>query len=261
MAASKPKILWNNYAETYGIDAITTEAANQPKENLVDWRYYTQWHGSSTATHNIDIDMGAALSDAPDYLALANHNIGTAGATVTVYHDNNGSYSSPTPVGSASPSDDSPFFISLTAGTERYWRIQLTSLSANPKIGMLFLGPEYEFPVLPRDGYDVDSQRANMRINQSIGGHTLGSVLRSTDRLVSASLAHFTEAQAATYRDFWEDHYSLGKPFFYMPDLTNYASRIYIMRSPDNPTLSMPSQATLRNTEFQAVGLRHVKWS
>jgi len=261
MAATKPIILYNNYAETYGINSVTTEDSSYPKENLVDWRYYTQYKGTSTATHNIVIDMGATLGTAPNYLVMANHNMGTAGATVTVQHDDNAGFTSPTSVGNASPSTDNPFAISLTAGVERYWRIQITSLGANPEIGMLFLGPQYQMPVLPQDGYDVDMQQVSMRVNQSLGGHHLGSVLNATDRVIRASFRYLTEAQAATYRDFWEDHFSKGKPVFYMPDNTNYSSRIYILRAPDNPQLAMVSQGTYRHVNFEGVGLRNVAWS
>lgn len=251
-----PIICWKSHLETYGISAITSEESGFPKENLYDWRLQTLWKPTSTATQNITIDKGAA-GIVTDYFCIQNHDLGTRTATVTIYEDDNSGFTSPTTLGTKAFTLDSPYFLSLTSGTERYNRIAITSLDAACYIGEIFLGAKLTMQKLPLDGYDVDDVSVVGKASASHDGNFLGAQVLYKQRNVNAAFRYLTDAWVlANLKDFLDDHYSNLKPFFYIPDATNYTDRVYFVRAPDNTRVSLPSESTFRHWDLQAIGIK-----
>ena len=255
---NKPIVLYDNKLSTYGFVTVTSELSGYPKENTYDWRYFTKWQSTSSATQDFIIDLGAATIC--DSFAVMNHNLGTRGATLAVGTDTASAFPSVTTIGTNTFTDDNPKYISLTSSSERYYRIRISGGTGAYACGMFFLGNKYTMPVLPQDGFDPDEQQAFFKVNTAITGHAVGSSVTHTDRMQKLSMRYVSEAQAQTFKDFYEDHASLGKPFFYLPDITNYSTRIYLMRCPNNYALSMPSEGVYRHLNLECQGIRDVKW-
>ena len=257
MASAYPIVLWKNLLATYGVAAITSEATGYLKANLYDYRQFTTWRSTSTATQNIDIDMGAALATAADGLFIAGHNLGSKTATLTLTSTASSDYTSgaATLLTKAFTSDD-PYYTDITSSTSRYWRAAITSIDSNyAEIGELWISPKYTFPVLPTDGWKPFPQRGRGRVLRSVGGNLLGSATQARDLSWQSSLRYVTQTQAETYRDFFQQHAYKLLPFVFVPDNTNYAGKAELVTLPDEPELLITQEGTKYHVDFQYQGL------
>lgn len=255
---ANPLLLWRNILEVYGIASITSEAAGYAKENMYDYRLDTTWRSSGTSTQNIRINAGASLGTAVDYFAIAQgHNLGSKTATITITSTASSDYTSgATTHATINFTDNNSKIVSLASpSTNRYWQLAVSSIDSDyAEIGMMMLGPTYQFPVLPVDGFDIDSMIADGQVSIAWNNHPLGAASFNRMRRISGEFRYLSEAQAQAYQTMWSTHLHKMKPFFFVPDITNYSTRVYYMYLGENSRLALPSDGVYRHLAFEAVG-------
>lgn len=259
MSATAPIILWQNLIELNGIDVVSSEDADFPKENMLDWRTFTSYKSTASGTVTIDVDMGGVLSNAPDAFAMGPNNLKTASADITITSTSNADYTTGalTRLSTQSAASDNIFYYDLTSasGTEQFWRFSIANVTGSvADISIMALGAKFQFAKVPIDPFDLNQQGAVGRVNLSRGGALLGASIQNPDRRIRASFRFLTAAQAALYEEFFVLHGRLLKPFFLVPDQTNFASRVYLVRYPDNPRLLLPSQGIFRHLDVEYEG-------
>lgn len=126
------------------------------------------------------IDAGAATS--VDYVAIAAHTLGTAGATVKPqYSDDDSMWSDVSSLSAHTPADDSPILFLFSGISHRYWRILITG-STVPSVGVVYIGAALamERPLYGGHGPIDLSRRTVIRPNRSERGQFIGrSIIRS----------------------------------------------------------------------------------
>lgn len=245
MAFELPFILYDNVLED-GTLSVTSEASGFPKENLVDWLDWTYWKSTDASDQNIDVDKGAA-GVTINTLAILAHNIGTAGnslnADVTVYEDDNDSFSSPTQLGTVEITDDDPFYLDLTSGTERYNRIKISNIDEAVFIGVLWLGAKMEIPVGPEFTFDPDLQNVRSEKYNNYEGRMVGSAVKYSERSMNIPFRRISQSFVdSDLLPFLEDHYGQMKPFFFVPDPGDIfgTEKVYYLVAPNDPTINLP---------------------
>jgi hypothetical protein len=113
-------------SETTGYPAA---AANVP--NTVD-----RWRPSAAGAATLRYDLASAATG--NVFAIAAHNLGTLGVTVTLQHDSNGDDTFTT-IGSVAPTDDSPILFLFDGILSDRWRISLDD-GEGAEIGVLQVG-------------------------------------------------------------------------------------------------------------------------
>jgi len=127
----------------FQITAVTSEATGHEKIYMSDLIKSTYWQATSSATQNIDIDLGTGYEDYDiDHVLIYVDSGGDM--TWYVYADTQSNYSTQTEMFSLSPQGYSGFRLLVATFASvnefRYWRIRLTNLSTAPKIGLIFIG-------------------------------------------------------------------------------------------------------------------------
>jgi len=258
MAATKPKLLFDNIL-VLGTLSATSEASGAPIGNIRDNELWSTWIPTSSADQNIDYDNGSNVT--ADAICFANHDFGTQTVSIEVFHSPSAGFTSgAVSVGTFTFASNDTKYLSLTSGTDRFWRIALTSIDAVPFIGQIFLGPELQMPVLPQDGFDTDLRQATSNRVTSRTGQALSVQTDFINRLVRMQFRFLTQAfVTASLVPFHDNFFLRGKPFFLMPDLT-LDSRAFFLQPPENPRAEMPSQANFRHWTLEADGLQLNTW-
>jgi len=262
MAFEAPIYHFDNILDTYGF-TITSEAAGYPKENLVDFRPWTYWMPTSTATQYLVVDKGAA-GISTDCLSILGHDLFTQGAHIEVQQDTVSNFTSPTTLVTdfAVASNDPTMVVFASAGTERYIRIIISNLSAACYIAVIFLGEKMVIPVGPEFGYDPDRQKIEAEKFLSYTGQFLSSSIRFSERRVMIEYRNIAQSFVASdLLAFLEDHYGAMKPFFLAPDPGNVygTDKIYYLSAPEHPELRMPTtrfNIEKRNWTFIGEGVK-----
>ena len=248
-----------------GTVTVTSEESGYPKENLWDWQDSTLWKATSAGDQNIDIDKGAA-GTAVNTLCVLGHNWGSAGDSVgcqvTVYDDDNPSFSSPATLGTVSIEDDIPFYLSLTAGSQRYNRIKIANFDEAPYAAVVVLGSRLEIPVGPDFSFDPDKQNIRSETYNSYAGRVLASSIQYAERQMEVPFRRLAQSfVSATLLPFLEDHYGMMLPFFFVPDPGDVfgTDKVYYLIAPKNPTIELPvweDDISYRNWTLKANGMR-----
>lgn len=123
--------------------AATSETDDEPASNLRNPATYLRWRATSSATQNLDIDAGSAVT--VGYWAIASHNLGTVGATARLYYSDNAMSWTAAATGLA-PADDRVQIDEVAPTSHRYWRLAITGASAAPAIGVLYVGEILQVP-------------------------------------------------------------------------------------------------------------------
>lgn len=132
-----PRIL--SEADIHSNDALADFPAARLTDGITSWQA-----GFAIGDGEVIYDLGA--SKAARMIAIARHNLGSVGATLTVYHSSTGTSGPWTSFGSLAPADDSPTGVLVTEVSSRYWRVVLSGHSAAAYIGDLTVSPVFLLP-------------------------------------------------------------------------------------------------------------------
>lgn len=250
----KPYILYDNRLDD-GTPTATTTASGYSVMNLNDWRSYTYWKPSSTATQYITIDCGSAKS--ADSLAIFNHDLNTRGASISVECSSDNFATDVTvALASFAPSNDRPIFKTFTSISKRYWRLKITGLTAACYIAILDIGVRITFERYLLEGFDPADETVKGESTDNITGSLLGSVLAYREKGVSFKLRLLTDSWFNnTFYPAWSNHLSLLKPFFWEWNYTNYPEQLFLVAVKPGAKLSAPYEGLKRQTSLEFVGV------
>jgi hypothetical protein len=206
-----PVIGWDNAANETTVTA-DVEADGYPATNLGNYSTNLTWRGGSDSPIT-DTYIYVSLSDYAedvDYVAIAGHNFGTIGATVTVeYEDPAGSPIGWIPVGVATPTDNSPLMFQFTGFDAARVRVKISGESDIPEAAVLFVGKllrmprgVQEFTPLPygwqRDIVTGQSEAGDFIGRIQVGGHKESNAefIGLFPSFVRDEMADFLEASA-----------------------------------------------------------------
>lgn len=215
-----PWIGYENIVSEGSIDA-TTEDPDFPATNVANPATHLYWQALTntsdeylTVTTNFDGEL--------DYLAIAKHNFGTAGITVSVEGKFDDGFSPVEPyveiVQQTVLDDDTPVIFRFVPQVLTHIRLRMQIGSELPQLAVMYVGA---LLVLQRSiKVDVDhvplkyGRRSTIVNGMSESGNFLGRIVLKEFRESTAEFAHF---EPAWYRTFFEPFIIASKeiPFFF----------------------------------------------
>lgn len=241
----EPFILYDNVFDT-SVTATDTEAIGDFAAAFIqDLRTYTTWRAASSGTKYLTIDAGSAV--AVDTLAILSHNLGTVSATISLESSTTGAWAGEEveQIAGFNPSTDLAIMKTFTQATVRHWRVKIVTGSFAAEIGVCMIGERMDFPVFPDSPFTPKSEGINATAEISKGGHLLGVTSRFSpiDIMVSFTYPAMSFIDG-DFKTFWENHGRQVKPFFWVPNFTEWPDRINFVRFPASFSLAVAQSDT-----------------
>jgi hypothetical protein len=152
---------------------------------------------------------------------------------------------------SFSPSNNFPFLKEFTSQDERFWRIQLTSLTSTPFIGIAYWGElvEWDFPSL----FDPDAEEDQATINESETGYLLGINIKFTRGTIDIKFKGVLDQSVLwlNLKSWWDSHRM--RLLFITWDIENHPDDIYFVR-PENKFRGPFISAVYREVSLKFTG-------
>ena len=151
-----------------------------------------RWRPVASGTTTATLAYTLASAQEADCFAIAAHNLGTIGGTITFQHDSNGD-GTWTTIGSVSPTDDSPILFLFDPITSDEWRIQV-SVGAVPEIGVFRIAKALQMERPFYGGFAPARMNRNAQVlgNMSGSGELLGRSRKRTTLSSSYSWQHLS---------------------------------------------------------------------
>lgn len=255
------------------------------EENLTDDRIFTLYKmGIASSPLDIKTDAGVGNTAEVGYFFAVGHNFKSVGDAAPV-----GDGSGPVDLVFAHSDDDiayTPIF-SITgvaddriiarrftlAGEHRYYRLRVTRVpDFQASVGQVGWGKPVVFPFGMPVGFDPNAETLNARSNVSQTGNIVGAAVLFTQRRVSVSLelqpsSFVDDATLGGFRQFWDTHGSLMKPFLFMwnaedlaTDTTFEKDSIFGTVVPGDLGRALTTQlsAGFRDLSFEMVALKEL---
>jgi len=211
-------------------------------------------HAASPGTMLFDTIVVKELTNVPmaNTLGIHTHNLNTVAATISVEASSDNVTWNEILAGFA-PSDN----IVKSFGTDyyaRYWRLKIASHTAAPQMGILTIGEALDFPSPPKTQVDIYEVSVSGEGSLSKTGQLLGATVRNKPVEINYTFAgnDYTYTWVSgDYRDFWEDHASEMKPFFFALDLTNFTDMHWLCRIQPDSSWKVPMMFKTRVEEVE----------
>lgn len=258
-ANSYPCILYSNLFDL-GTPTATDTASGYSVSNITDWRPYTYWVGNSAGTEAITVDT-AATTSAADTLCIMGHNLYTATASVSLYSSTTGAWAGEEiqRLTAATPTDDKLWMRTFTSAVARYWQIRITTAAVAARIGIACLGSRLDFPRYPFGNFDPYPETLNADSARSKAGNLLQVTRQNVGIEVQWQFKNVTPTWIDSYfKTAWDNHLSLGKPFFASWDRTNHSTEAYLLAVPPGFTLAMPYDPYRRSITLKMEGVKEI---
>lgn len=189
-----------------------------PITGLSDDREFTLFLPGSAGSLEITTDAGLGNTEDVDYFAMIGHDAFTQSKSLEFRHSLNGS--AWTSIFTVTPTDDKVIFRALTQVTNRFFQLRVTPTANRLAIGQLQWGTRVEVPFGVGVGYDPNQEALRVGFNQAQTGNIMGSFFRFVERRATLDLkllpSTFVDGTSlGDFKDFWDNHASLGRPFFY----------------------------------------------
>lgn len=206
-----PIVGWRNIITTSNIAADTADT-DYPVTNLANPATHLKWLAGTSVLQYVTITTGTA--DELDYVAIARHNLATAGIAISIEGDDGGGYE--TLVSPTVLADDGPALFRFTPGAFSAVRLKLAAGSEPASIAVAYLG---KLLVLPRKLYQGMTPINYGRVSRSVSGrseagHFLGRIVTQEFVQNKVPLSLITPAY---YRDNIDAFVEASKttPFFF----------------------------------------------
>jgi len=222
-----PLILFDNrFADA--VPAASATASGYDVRHIADGRPYTFWQGDGPGTFYLSVNCGAAK--AADALGIVGHNLGTAGATISVESSGNGQDWTERLAG-FSPSDDLAILKTFPQASDLHWRLKIVTTAAAPRLGVVMLGVGLQFPFPPDTPYTPFTEDVEAETELSQAGHALGTVIRYRPVRVTARFSHLARNWVfGDFQAFWETHAAERRYFFWAWDLDEFPADVFYLR-------------------------------
>lgn len=219
--------------------ATSTATGDYAVTNIYNWFETNTWKASSTVAQNITFDT--TNSTGADYFAMAGHNIGTLGATITLKTSTSGAWAGEeVMVFSTTVPNDNLFLKEFSnPGNIAHWRLSLSTYASTvaPYMAVAVWGEKTvmsggnSFDGYIQGSFDPYGQTRHSNVNMTQNGYMAGIHNKYTERMFSLS---FLNASTATYtkvKTWWENHGL--KNFIVAWDSTGHSTDIFLMRAAD----------------------------
>lgn len=255
MPNERPHILWNNLLDSPSVLTATSALDGHPADKLIDWRPYTYWMPTSTATQYITADCGSAK--AADALAIYSHDLYTRGATVSVECSSDNFAGDVTAaLAPFAVTGNGAIYKTFASLSKRYWRIKIVNLTGACYIGIACLGPRLTFDRYPLDGFDPAAEEPVAEDALSTDGQLLGSVNRHVQRSFSVPFSHLGESWfTSTFKPAWDAHLGRHRPFFFVWDPTGHPTDVALVAVRAGSKLSAPMTGQTRAMALEFAGV------
>lgn len=244
------------------------EDTSFPKANVTDDRLFTLFKWTGSAPFDLITDAGVGNTADVDYFGLVGHDIFTQGGTIEFDNSpDNITYAGPT-IFTVTPTDDKIILRTFTKVTDRFFRLRITGASAPPSIGQASWGLKVEVPFgMPR-GFDPNAERLRLRNTVSQSGNILGAVGIFTERAANLRLrlmpgSFVNGTTIGQFREFWDNHASLGNPFFWSWNAGNpgsFEKDAFFAVVENDASIARPLATQLdvgfRDIQFSVLGLK-----
>ncbi|MBV7482529.1 discoidin domain-containing protein [Bordetella sp. BOR01] len=219
------RIGWRTLTRDAEITA-SSEADSWPAAALANPMTYERWKPEAVPAW-VQFDAGQAVE--VDYLGIASHDLGSAGATFSIQCSDDGAAWET--AATVEPADDNAIMLLIEPVTARYWRLNVTE--AIGSIGVLYLGKVLETyrPVSPGHSPGNLSRRTEIMPNLSMGGQFLG---RSIIRQGYATAYEWAHLPAQWYRDNFAPFVEAARkyPFFIAWNPLRYPAEVLYAWTP-----------------------------
>jgi len=244
----QPRICFDTHTAT---PTATSTATGADVDWLVDGETWSVWEGGSTS-QTVTLTFSSA---ATSYAAIAAHNLGSTGATVSCAAGG-------VTVGSISPDDDGAIVFLFGSTTVTTVAFTISGGSAAPQIAVAQAGEVLEMPRLSVfTGLPIsESKQVRYRHQQSIRGDVLGRAVEGADLRFDLTVQNLPEtfraaAGAVTWNGFI-NHVDNTGPFFIAAKPSSYPDDVAYARAMERPRFNR-ERANLNNSgavTFQCMG-------
>lgn len=182
-----------------------------PPDAITRQTTWERWQPLTTVNQDLIIEAGTA-QDA-NYIGIAAHTLGSAGAVVEFAYSADGvSY---TTIQSVTPADNLPMMVIFSEASAAFWRVRVVSAASAPTIGVVYIGKTLDMqrPIYGGHSPINLSRQTIVRPTESEKGQWLG---RSVIRRGLQTSYKWNNLSAAWYRENFDPFVSAARfaPFF-----------------------------------------------
>lgn len=244
--SDKPRICFDKHTSTV---STTSSASGYNPDWMLDGETWSVWRAGST-TQTITLSFSTQTTS---YAALAAHNLGSIGASVTCQVGG-------VTVGSISPTDDSAILFLFSSRSAS--QIQFVITGGTAEIAVAQAGDALEMPQLSVfTGLPIsESKQVRYRHQQSITGDVLGRAVEGADLRFDMTVQNLPETfRAATGDITWKgfiNHVDNVGPFFIAAKPSSYPDDVAYARATERPRFNR-ERPNLNNSgavTFQCMG-------
>lgn len=224
-------------AAPVAISVSPSGATGFPKDNLTDDRPFNFYKmSSSVATLTIKSDAGVGNTNTVGYFMALAHDFfdpaeDTLGAcTLTFEHSaDDAAY---TLIFAVTVADNKIVARSFTNISRRFFRLTVTRAAAFvASVGQIAWGVPMRFPFGISTGFDPNAERVDSRFNRSQTGNIIGGFSNYVERRANLQLKFIPDtfvddATLGGFKEFWDNHGSIEKPFLFMWNATLVATNV-----------------------------------
>ncbi len=247
-----PIILYDNrFLDVPSILATDTDLNGEYNVlNIRDTRPYLSHKFSGPGTKYYTVNCGSAKES--DCLGIFTHNLGSAGAQVSVESstDNFGSVTTQR-LAPVSPSNDFALLRPFTLASAPDWRIKVVTAAMAAQNSVMMLGKRLTIPGNPVGPFTpyVESITANSPMTE------LGSQIEATTKFSTVSItAKFQFLDRAwienTFLPFWNNYMKKEKYFFFAWNLEDFPQHVFFVKRASGYQFQMPLSKGYRVKEF-----------
>jgi len=242
----KPRICFDKHTSTVG---VTSSASGYDPDWMLDGETWSVWQAGST-TQTITLSFS---SQTTSYAALAAHNLGSIGASVTCQVGG-------VTVGSISPTDDSAIVFLFSSQSAS--QVQFVITGGTAEIAVAQAGDALEMPQLSVfTGLPIsESKQVRYRHQQSVTGDVLGRAVDGADLRFDLTVQNLPETFRAAAGDItWKgfiNHVDNVGPFFIAAKPSSYPDDVAYARATERPRFNR-ERPNLNNSgavTFQCMG-------
>ena len=195
------------------------EDADNPIENLYDWRTTDFYKPNELGEVHIDLEM--AMPAQADYLALFAHDLHTTGCTIRLQYHDGLTYQNASPL--ITPADGKPLVLRFTSRVATKWRVVVTAPTDIPSIGVLSFGASLftERGVYLNYAEPIFARAPELVNSVSEGGSFLGRSIISQGFKTNLVLQYASDAWVRNYWLLFVKH-AEQKPFFYLWNIKDF---------------------------------------
>lgn len=225
MARSQCIFAYNNLFLA-GTLTASTEDADFPKENAVDWLTYDMWKTTAATSHTLEVDIG--VSTPADCAFIYGHNLPSLSGSVKVQYWNGSTWVDASTA--TTPTDTNVIAIVFTEVSATKWRLLFTTSSGALEIVEAMIAKALEMPVGVWDNFSPPLLARDTEImsNETDTGQFKG---RSIIRYGFETMFDFMALPMDWVRTYWLPFvkHAEQKPFFGLWSANNYPAEAAYM--------------------------------